>query len=343
MASFPARPGATASRRADQPPPIRRAAPGGSSRTRATATQSAVDGNAPGHPSESVLPRRDRAERGPGRPGSPYASADVPAIRPVQPYAAMPVSASRAGSSARRRPGTHPTAPSRNRPNWMICIPGYIAAGDVKPSLFGVMRLLSVRKRVRSGPSGAQADRYPQGPSRCAARCHGCLIDERRGCGPVISIVCVPDVNIGDAVPFEQLQSADLVLGCVYRGGSAGSVADDPLNRLIPVGNAGGFRYKGSSEAPLLIALYTTGAEDDWPDSLDPLTSTFTYYGDNRKPGRNLLDTPRHGNEVLRRTFERAHGDPRARAQVAPHLLFAKAGQGRDVVFRGLLVAGHSG
>jgi hypothetical protein len=137
MASFPARPGATASRRADQPPPIRRAAPGGSSRTRATATQSAVDGNAPGHPSESVLPRRDRAERGPGRPGSPYASADVPAIRPVQPYAAMPVSASRAGSSARRRPGTHPTAPSRNRPNWMICIPGYIAAGDVKPSLFG--------------------------------------------------------------------------------------------------------------------------------------------------------------------------------------------------------------
>jgi hypothetical protein len=137
MASFPERPGATASRHADQPPPIRRAAPGGSSRTRATARQSAVDGNAPGHPSESVLPRRGRAERGPGRPGSPYSSADVPAIRPVQPYAAMPVSASRAESSARRRPGTHPTAPSRNRPNWMICIPGYIAAGDVKPRLFG--------------------------------------------------------------------------------------------------------------------------------------------------------------------------------------------------------------
>ena len=126
----------------------------------------------------------------------------------------------------------------------------------------------------------------------------------------------------------------------MYRGGTAGSVADDPLNRLIPVGNAGGFRYKGSSEAPLLIALYTTGAEDDWPDSLDPPTSTFTYYGDNRKPGRNLLDTPRHGNEILRRTFERAHGDPPARAQVAPHLLFAKAGQGRDVVFRGLLAPG---
>jgi len=148
------------------------------------------------------------------------------------------------------------------------------------------------------------------------------------------------DIHIGNAVPFEELQSVDLVLDRTYRGGTFGSVADDPLNRLVPVGNAGGFRYKGSSEAPLLIALYTTGAEDDWPDSLDPTTSTFTYYGDNRKPGRDLFDTPRHGNEILRRTFARAHGDPRARAQVAPHVLFAKAGQGRDIVFRGLLAPG---
>lgn len=68
--------------------------------------------------------------------------------------------------------------------------------------------------------------------------------------GPVISIVCVPDINIGDAVPFEQLQSADLVLGCVYRGGTAGSVADDPLNRLIPVGNAAGFATRGAARLP---------------------------------------------------------------------------------------------
>jgi Restriction endonuclease AspBHI N-terminal/HNH endonuclease len=148
------------------------------------------------------------------------------------------------------------------------------------------------------------------------------------------------DSHIGNAVPFEELRSADLVLDRTYRGGASGSVADDPLNRLIPVGNAGGFRYKGSTEAPLLIALYTTGAEHDWPDSLDPSTSTFTYYGDNRKPGKDLLDTPRRGNEILRRTFARAHGDPQARARVAPHLLFAKAGQGRDIVFRGLLAPG---
>ena len=148
------------------------------------------------------------------------------------------------------------------------------------------------------------------------------------------------DIHIGNAVPFEELQSVDLVLDRTYRGGTSGSVADDPLNRLIPVGNAGGFRYKGSFQAPMLIALYSTGTEHDWPDSLDRSTGTFTYYGDNRKPGRDLLDTPRHGNEILRRTFARAHGDPQARAQVAPHLLFEKAGQGRDIVFRGLLAPG---
>ena len=83
------------------------------------------------------------------------------------------------------------------------------------------------------------------------------------------------DIHIHDAVPFEELDSADLVLDRIYRGGTAGSVADDPLNRLIPVGNSGGFRYKGGREAPLLIALYTTGTEDDWPDSLDPATSSI--------------------------------------------------------------------
>jgi hypothetical protein len=42
----------------------------------------------------------------------------------------------------------------------------------------------------------------------------------------------------------------------------------------------------------------------------------------------------------LRRTFARAHGDRQARAQVAPHLLFAKTGRGRDAVFCGLLAPG---
>jgi len=56
-----------------------------------------------------------------------------------------------------------------------------------------------------------------------------------------------------------------------------------------------------------LAVLYTTGAEPDWPDVLDVHTGVFTYFGDNRSPGRELHDTQRKGNLLLSRVFERAH------------------------------------
>jgi hypothetical protein len=142
------------------------------------------------------------------------------------------------------------------------------------------------------------------------------------------------------AVPFDDLPSADLMVDREYLGGSQKSMADDPIARLLPVGTLGGFRYKGSREAPRLVVLYTSGAEADWPDVLDPATGTFTYYGDNRQPGKDLHDSPRGGNGILRRTFDLAHGGAGQRAQVPPYFLFAKAGRGRDVLFRGLLVPG---
>ncbi|MEP7022872.1 MAG: restriction endonuclease, partial [Actinomycetota bacterium] len=146
------------------------------------------------------------------------------------------------------------------------------------------------------------------------------------------------------AVGFDQLTSADLVLERVYRGGVAGNTGDDPLARLLPVGNQGGFRTFGSraKDEVRLAVLYTSGAEPDWPDSLDVYTGAFTYFGDNRSPGRELHDTPRKGNLLLSRAFERAHQDAAARARVPPFLLFYKAGPGRDVRFRGLLVPGSS-
>ena len=57
-----------------------------------------------------------------------------------------------------------------------------------------------------------------------------------------------------------------------------------------------------------LAVLYTTGEEPDWPDALDPYTGAFTYYGDNRRPGRALEDTPNRGNLLLSRVFAWAHG-----------------------------------
>ena len=142
--------------------------------------------------------------------------------------------------------------------------------------------------------------------------------------------------------PFSELGTADLLIDRVYEGGTSKTFADDPIGALVPVGNQGGFRYKGSvtDGTVKLIVLYTTGGEPDWPDQLDPVTGDFIYYGDNRKPGFELHKTARRGNLLLRDIFEATHGDPESRKKVPPILLFEKSGTGRDVKFRGLLAPG---
>lgn len=130
----------------------------------------------------------------------------------------------------------------------------------------------------------------------------------------------------GLSVPFDELPSADLVVDRVYRGGSRGSVADDPLSKLLPVGNQGGFRYWGKRDAPRLVVLYTSGVEPDWPDVLDPASGAFTYFGDNRHPGKELHDSSRGGNVILRRTFDFASSaGPRPGAAI---LALREGGQG---------------
>lgn len=146
----------------------------------------------------------------------------------------------------------------------------------------------------------------------------------------------------GAEVAFGELADADLVVDAVYEGGTAGTVADDPLARLLPVGNQGGFRYAGSPRRGAVrpAVLYTTATEVDWPDSLDNQTGIFIYYGDNRRPGRELHDTQRGGNWLLRDAFEWAHGNADDRRRVPPFLLFEKGAPGRRAVFRGLLAPG---
>jgi hypothetical protein len=144
-------------------------------------------------------------------------------------------------------------------------------------------------------------------------------------------------------VAFDLLSTSDLLIEQVYLGGAAGHTGDDPLAVLLPVGNQGGFRYAGSPSKGTvrLVVLYTSGANEDWPDVLDPATGTFTYYGDNRAPGHELHDTPRRGNQILRSAFAAAAGGAGGRATVPPFLLFERAGiQGRAVQFRGLMAPG---
>ena len=91
-----------------------------------------------------------------------------------------------------------------------------------------------------------------------------------------------------------------------------------------------------------MLVLTTSMNDPDWPDQLDPETGIFTYYGDNKKPGRDLHDTGRHGNLILRTIFEDARSGQLGRDDVPPIFVFASAGVSRDVRFLGLVVPGAS-
>lgn len=144
-------------------------------------------------------------------------------------------------------------------------------------------------------------------------------------------------------VPFTDLRTADLHVDAVYQGGRNGNAGDDPLPALLGVSNQGGFRYRGDLNGRLDLLLLTSSRVDpDWPDTLDRETGVFTYYGDNKKPGRALHDTARFGNKLLRRLFDDAHSGEKGRLRVPPIFLFARAGVWRDVVFLGLAVPGAS-
>src|SRR5262245_41880959 len=138
------------------------------------------------------------------------------------------------------------------------------------------------------------------------------------------------------------MSSSDLVVDEIYVGGQAGNASDDPLRKLVGVSNSGGFRYLGSLENLRLVVLTTSLSDPNWPDEVDKENGVFTYYGDNKKPGRELHDTPRFGNEILRSLFEWA-ANASSRSRVPPVLAFANTGTYRDVTFLGLMVPGLAG
>jgi hypothetical protein len=148
-------------------------------------------------------------------------------------------------------------------------------------------------------------------------------------------------------IPNQLLSSSDLIIDAVYEGGASGNAADDPISKVLQgVGNQGGFRAAGRGDDRTLVVLYTSGADQDWPDTLDLNTGQFAYFGDNKKPGHELHDTQRGGNKILRRTFELLHASPPMRAKIPPFLIFKKyptPRSSRSVQFKGLAVPGFTG
>ena len=117
------------------------------------------------------------------------------------------------------------------------------------------------------------------------------------------------------------LETADLIVDALYESKSA-RIKDEPINAMLNCGNQGGFRPVGlQKKGHKYVVLYSSLNDPDWPDNLDGQTGIFTYYGDNKKAGKELHETKKKGNEILRKCFESIHRDPPDRS-VVPHFLF---------------------
>ena len=143
------------------------------------------------------------------------------------------------------------------------------------------------------------------------------------------------------SVPYGRLIDTDLIVDQTYEGHKEKTgFAGEPLNRLMGVGNQGGFRTKKNKNDEIAYVVLVINPFDkssahlDWPDNLDPTTGRLTYFGDNRKPGSQLHDTPKGGNRILRDSFNSvANGD----REVPPFFVFSKeAPTGLNFIFRGI-------
>lgn len=147
-----------------------------------------------------------------------------------------------------------------------------------------------------------------------------------------------------DIANFNSLNSSNLNVDTLYEGGNAGNAAADSISKLLPgLGNQGGFRYEGKKESKKYIVLYTSGADKDWPKSYYLNTGLFTYFGDNKVPGRELLNTPKKGNLILRNVFNLLHSDQSDRYTILPFFVFEQqptSKSSRSVRFKGLAVPG---
>ena len=140
-------------------------------------------------------------------------------------------------------------------------------------------------------------------------------------------------------ISYYEIEFNKLVIDCAYEDSrQPGSpLGGQPLLKIFPgIGNMKGIRVAGRKPNWTLYVLTSTEREPDWPDVLDESSGTLTYWGDNRTPGRELHDAA--GNQMFREIFERSSGLSTKREMIPPGFYFTPGEQGRDVVFRGLVV-----
>ena len=144
---------------------------------------------------------------------------------------------------------------------------------------------------------------------------------------------------------FSELKNAPLIVDAIYKGGNRGNMGDEPISKLLPkTANQSGFRitYRNDNrKLPAYVTIYTTMDELEWPDYLDVENGVFRYYGDNRKPGKELHNTNKKGNLLLKNIFQWLNEQGDSIKKIPPFLIFEKASEGRDVRFLGLAAPGN--
>jgi hypothetical protein len=152
---------------------------------------------------------------------------------------------------------------------------------------------------------------------------------------------------VNKVIAFQNLAISDLIVDAVYESGNDGQLSGEPISKLLPgSGNMGGFRVSGRGEVKNWVVLFTTGEDQDWPDTLDLNTGRFTYYGDNKNPGHEIHDTSAGGNKILKYVFSQLHQEAHPRFGISPFFIFKKsptANGARSVQFRGVAVPGFPG
>lgn len=141
-------------------------------------------------------------------------------------------------------------------------------------------------------------------------------------------------------IPFSDLGKADLHVDVICEGGPQKNIGADPISKILPVGNSGGFRpvrVNLNIKVPNQVVLYSEADHLDWPDHFDNTTGIYRYYGDNRMPGP--IDG-KSGNKLLEKVF--ALLSENRRNEIPPFFLFVKnpINTQRDVRFLGIAVPG---
>ena len=137
-----------------------------------------------------------------------------------------------------------------------------------------------------------------------------------------------------------------LIAATIYESTDSINIKGEVISKLLHVGNAGGFRrlrqkIDGEPTQHLAyVCLFSTGQEPEWHDLFDEETGKYTYFGDNRTPGNDILNTKQKGNIFLEKIFDDlSRGN---RFLIPPIFIFRKT-EGRNVEFQGLAVPGCDG